>query len=80
MSNWKNIKIPSGSKLFQVHTFNFMYNGVNYIIEIDEFSDGSFTAHGEHSTDKNYVVESVSGNDLLTCLSGMIKKIEERSV
>jgi len=75
---WKAIKLPAGSKLFQVHNFNFLHNGVNYILEVDEYSDGSFTGHGEHATDKNYVIESVSGRTLKICLDALIKRIQDR--
>jgi hypothetical protein len=78
MDGWRNVKVPSGSKLFRVHNFNFMHKGTNFVLEIDEFSDGSYSGHGEHATDKSSVVESVSGSSLEDCLEKLIKKIESR--
>ena len=77
--NWKNIKLPAGSKLLKVHNFTFMYQGSYYSIEIDEFNDNTFTGHGEHSTDKNYVIESVSASTLEGCLEALVNKIQNRS-
>lgn len=78
--DWKHISLPHGSKLIKLHNFTFMLGGHSYIIEIDEFNDGSYAAHGEHSTDKNFVIESVSGSSLEGCLEAIIKKIEERKI
>ncbi len=75
---WKNIKIPSGAKLFKAHTFTFMMKGNTYHLEVDEFSDGSFTGHGEHSSDRNSFVESVSGRSVNECLSALIERIQSR--
>jgi hypothetical protein len=76
--DWKKTKIPSGSKLFMVHSFTFMYQGKTYILEIDEFSDGTITGHGEQSTDKSHVLESVSAKSVQECLESLIRKIERR--
>ncbi|MEY4630718.1 MAG: hypothetical protein RIQ81_838 [Pseudomonadota bacterium] len=75
---WKNIKVPPGAKLFKSHTFTFMVKGSTYHLEIDEYSDGSFTGHGEHSADRNTFVESVSGRTLNECLVGLIERIQGR--
>lgn len=77
--DWKQAKIPSGGKLFKVNNFTFMFKGTNYTIEVDEFSDGTFTAHGEHATDKSSVFEPVSGKSMGDCLSALIAKIQARS-
>ncbi len=77
--SWKSASLPSGSKLFKVHNFNFLYQGTNFHIEIDEYSDGTFTGHGENATDQSYVIESVSGKTLEECLSALLKKIEGRN-
>lgn len=76
MSGWQKVKIPEGAKLFRVHNFTYMVRGVNYLLEIDEFQDGTFTGHGEHSTDKSRVLESVSGKSLDECLVALIKNIK----
>jgi hypothetical protein len=76
--DWKNVKIPAGSRLFKVHNFTFMHKGTNYVLEIDEFRDGSWSGHGEHSTDKASVIESVSGKSLQECLELLIAKVEGR--
>ena len=75
--DWKKIKLPEGSKLFRVHTFTYMHGGSTFHLEIDEFTSGSFTGHGEHSTDKNRVLESISGPSLEECLSGLIQSIKK---
>ncbi len=74
--NWKAVQLPEGSKLFKVHSFTYMRRGVTYLLEVDEFSDGTFTGHGEHSTDKNTVLESVSGKSLEDCVNSLIKSIK----
>lgn len=76
--DWKSAKIPQGGKLYKVHAFNFMYKGNNYHLQIDEYADGQFTGHGEHSADKNFVIESVSGSSINQCLTGLLAKIESR--
>lgn len=76
---WKATKLPAGSKLFKVHNFNFILKGVNFNLEVDEFSDGTFTGHGEHSTDQNYFIESVSAKSLSDCLSELISRIQSRA-
>jgi hypothetical protein len=77
MDSWKKVKVPSGCKLFKVHNFTFMVSGVIYLLEVDEFMDGSFTGHGEHSTDKSNVIESVNGKSLEDCLELLINKIKK---
>jgi hypothetical protein len=79
MDEWRKVKLPAGSKLFRVHNFTFMAKGNTYVLEVDEFADGSFSGHGEHSTDKSSVVESVSGTSVGDCLDKLIKKIETRN-
>jgi hypothetical protein len=75
--NWKMVTMPEGAKLFKVHNFTYMSKGVTYHLEVDEFRDGVFSGHGEHSTDKNTVLESVSGKTLEECLSTLIKSIKK---
>jgi hypothetical protein len=75
--DWKKTKIPEGAKLFKVHNFTFMLKGSTYHLEVDEFADGTFTGHGEHSTDKNTVLESVSGKSLEDCVSNLIKNAKK---
>lgn len=77
--SWNSIPLPSGSKLFRVHTFNFLHLGVNFLIEIDEFGDGKFSGHAEHANDSSYVIESVSAASLEKCVETIVKKIEVRS-
>ena len=77
--DWKTINLAPGSKLYKVHNYNLMHQGTHFSLEIDEFSDETFTGHGEHSTDKNYVIESVSGVSVEDCLENLIKKIQERT-
>ncbi len=77
--SWKNIKLPQGTKLFHGHHFTFMHAGKTFLIEVDEFADGTFTGHAEHSTDKSFVIESVSGKSLQECLENLTKKIQTRS-
>ena len=74
--NWKAVAKPDGSKLFKVHTFTFVHKGANYHLEIDESADGAFTGHGEHSTDKNTVLASVTGKSVEECLTSLIKNIK----
>lgn len=76
--DWKTTKIPSGAKLFKVNHFTFMHKGVNYQLEVDEYADGACSGHGEHSTDKNFFIESVSGKSVSKCLDELIQKIVSR--
>lgn len=76
MDGWKNIKVTSGCKLFKVHNFTYMDSGTIYHLEIDEFADGSYTGHGEHSTDKSNIIESVNGSSVDECLAALIAKIK----
>ena len=75
---WKKTKVPPGCRLFKSHNFTFMNKGVSFHLEVDEYNDGSYTGHGEHSTDKNLVIESVNGTSLEACLEALINKIEKR--
>ena len=79
MGEFRKLRLPAGSKLFKVHNFTFMYKGTTFVFEIDEFADGSFTGHGEHSTDKSSVIESVSGQSIEECLDKLVKKVESRT-
>lgn len=76
MSGWNKIKLPEGAKLFKIHHFTYMWKGSTFHLEVDEFADGSFTGHGEHSTDKSRVLESVSGKSLEDCLGALIKNVK----
>lgn len=76
MSGWNKIKLPEGARLFKVHHFTYMWKGATYLFEVDEFADGSFTGHGEHSTDKSRVLESVSGKSPEECLSALLKNVK----
>ena len=71
---WKKIKVPDGAKLFKVHNFTYMIKGVTYHLEVNEFADNSFIGHGEHSTDKNSLLESVNGVSIRECLDALIKR------
>lgn len=62
--NWKLVAIPEGSKLFKSHGFTFVHKGSTYLLEVDEHRDGTFTGHGEHSTDKSTVLASVHGSSM----------------
>jgi hypothetical protein len=75
--NWKKVSLPDGSKLFKAHSFTYMHRGITYRLDVEEFADGSFTGHGEHSTDKSSVLESISGTSLEDCLNALIKKIKK---
>ena len=74
-AEWKNTTVEAGAKLFKVHNFTYMTKGVTYLIEIDEFLDGKFTGHGEHSTDKSSVLVSVTKESMSDCLNELIKNI-----
>lgn len=78
MNQWRNVTLPAGSKLFRVHNFTFMFKGSTFAIEVDEFADGTFTGHGEHSTDKSSVIEPVTCKSMEDCLQELISKIEAR--
>ena len=75
---WKSMKLPVGAKLFQVHNFTFMLAGNTYLLEIDEYADGTFAGHGEHSTDKSRVIESVSGKSVKSCLDSLAQRVASR--
>ena len=74
--NWKAVAKPEGAKLLKVHTFTYVFKGANYHLEIDESADGTFTGHGEHSTDKNTVLASVTASSIENCLASLIKNIK----
>lgn len=76
--DWKKANIPNGCRVFKAHTFTFMSRGASYQLAVDEYNDGTYTGHGEHSTDKNLVIESVNGTSLANCLEALIGKIEKR--
>ena len=75
--NWKKLSMPDGAKIFKVHNFTYMVKGQNFHFEVDEYADGNFTGHGEHSTDKNTVLESVSGKSLEECVNALVKSIKK---
>lgn len=76
--DWKAVKLPAGTKMFQVHNFTFVLKSNNYLLEVDEYSDGMFAGYGEHSTDKNFYIQSVSGKSVADCLNSLIEKITSR--
>ena len=76
---WQSVKVPSGAKLFRVHNFTYMIKGVTYHLEVDEFQDGACSGHGEHSTDRNYVIESVTAKSTHECLNELISRINQRT-
>lgn len=73
----KKMKLPEGGRLCRVHNFMYMYKGATWHLEVDEFTDGSCTGHGEHSTDKNSVLESVSSRSVEECLSALVARIKK---
>lgn len=75
--DFKKVAIPEGARLYQAHQLTYIYKGVTYLLEIDEHADGSFTGHGEHSTDKSSVLASVNGRTAEECLSALINKIRK---
>ena len=75
--NWKKIPVPEGTKLFKVHNFTLMVKGTTYHLEVDEFADGSYTGHGEHSTDKSSVLASVSGASVEDCVATLLKNAKK---
>ena len=75
--NWKKVQAPEGAKLFKVHNFTYMSKGTTWHLEVDEFADGNYSGHGEHSTDKSSVLESVSGKSMEDCVSALIKSIKK---
>lgn len=73
--DWKKVKLPDGAKIFKVHNFAVMHKGATYHIEVDEFADGSFSGHGEHSTDKSTVLKTVNGRTLEDCLTSLLSSL-----
>ena len=76
--DWKKINLPAGSKLLKIHNFIFMHKSAYYSLEVNEFNDGTFAGYGEHTADKNYVIESVSGATVEDCLNALVEKIKQR--
>ncbi len=76
--DWNAIKVPEGAKLFKVHNYNYMFKGTNYLIELNEYSDSKWVGHGEHATDKNSVVPTVSGSSKEECLNLLVASINQR--
>lgn len=70
--DWNKVSVSSGGRLNKVHSFTYMLGSDSFRFEIDESSDGSFTGHGEHSTDKNYLLKSVAGSTIEECLQQLI--------
>jgi hypothetical protein len=75
--DWSKIKIPSGNRILKIHNFMYMRDGNAYELEVDEFSDGKFTGHGEHSSDESQQLNSVVGDTLETCLQALIDDVEK---
>jgi hypothetical protein len=76
--SWKKIAVHQGGKLFKMHQFTYMVKGVTYQIEVDEFADSTFTGHGQHATDRNNLVESVTGKSIDECVTLLVAKIGTR--
>ena len=74
--DWKKTKVPDGAKLFKMHNFTFMLKGVTYHLQVDESADGTFTGHGEHSTDKNTILASVSGKSVEECVATLVRNVK----
>lgn len=72
---WSKVKLPDGCKLFRVHHFTYIFKGTTYLLEINEFSNGVFSGHGQKSIDESSVVDSVSASSLEECLQKMADKI-----
>lgn len=77
--SWKNISLKQGCKLFISHNFTYMSAGQNFSLCVDEYNNGQYIGHGEHSTDKNNVVESITAPTMEGCLESLIAKIESKS-
>lgn len=77
--DWKAVKVPEGSKLLSIHKFTYLYQGVNYLFEINEAGSGQWIGHGEHATDQSSLIPSVNGSSLEDCLNQLIGKITSRS-
>lgn len=77
--DWKAVRIPEGSKLFRIHRFNFLHQGVNYLLEINELGPTIWVGHGEHATDQSSVIPSVTGSSMEDCISKLIEKINKRN-
>ena len=74
--NWKKVSLTDGAKLFKVHSFAYDFKGSTYHLEVDEYADGNFTGHGEHSADKNRHLASVTSKSLEDCLNALIKSVK----
>ena len=73
--DWEKIKVPGGNRLIKAHSFMYMVEGTTYKIGIDEYSDGKFTGHGEHSSDESQQLSSVVGGTIEECLQSLIDSI-----
>jgi hypothetical protein len=73
----KKVKLPDGGKICKVHNFMYMYKGATWHLEVDEFGDGTVTGHGEHSTDKSSVLESVSAKSVEDCVAMLAAKVKK---
>lgn len=76
--NWKSVEIPANYKVFRAHTFMIMNSGKTFTIEVDEYSDGTFTGHGEQTNDDSTVLASVTGTSVEDCLNQLIASVKSR--
>lgn len=77
--DWKGIKIPEGSKLFRIHRFNFLHQGVNYLFEINELGPAMWIGHGEHATDQSSVIPTVNGASIEETINKLIAQVSKRA-
>ncbi|MBC7660351.1 MAG: hypothetical protein H7249_11685 [Chitinophagaceae bacterium] len=77
--DWKALIIPEGSQLFAIHRLNFIHQGVNYVLELNEHGPTNWIGHGEQATDQNIVIQSVNGTTLEDCLNKLIDRIHKRN-
>ncbi len=78
--DWKATKVPEGSKLFRIHRFNFLHQGINYLFELNELGPTVWVGHGEHATDQSSVIPSVTASTMEECLNKLIEKINKRTI
>lgn len=76
--DWNAMKIPDGSKLFRIHRFTFLHQGVNYLLEINELGKAMWIGHGEHATDQSSVIPTVNGSTLEETLNKLISQVVKR--
>ncbi|MCX6127949.1 MAG: hypothetical protein NTX25_02655 [Proteobacteria bacterium] len=76
--DWKAIKVPDGSKLFKIHRYNYLHQGINFLFEINELGDNMWIGHGEHATDQSSVIPTVNGATLEDCLNKLISLVNKR--